>query len=192
MQPPFYYDSNKDKGIYDAMNKGISFSKGDWLFFLGAGDKLLENNTLYKVSICLSKKYDLIIGNIKYYSSDLTSPKKNLFISNFSKLLWIKSSAHHQSIFYKNNLFSSNIFNTNYKVLSDYDLNLKLLKDKVRVKKINICIANCDDSGISKQYNWSLYKEDIAVKTNNSSVFFKPLFYLIAVLKFSVKNIKFL
>lgn len=177
------------------MNKGIAYSKGDWLFFLGAGDKLIQKNVLSQVEISLSKSYDLVIGNITYEKdvSNSTSFKKSnkgLFKSHFSNLLWIKNTVHHQSVFYKKQIFYKNKFNINYKVLADYDLNLRLFKNKVKVKKNNICVASCDASGISKQYNWGLYKEGIVVKTNNSNIIFKPFFYLLAILKFCIKNTK--
>ena len=40
--------SEKDEGIYDAMNKGIGLAKGDWLYFMGSDDTLFENTTLEK------------------------------------------------------------------------------------------------------------------------------------------------
>ncbi len=40
--------SERDKGIYHAMNKGIEMAKGEWLYFLGSDDYILENSTLEK------------------------------------------------------------------------------------------------------------------------------------------------
>ena len=68
--------SEKDNGIYDAMNKGIKMSKGEFIFFLNAGDILYDNNVLVKVSESMDNGYDIIYGdaifikdNKKYYKS---------------------------------------------------------------------------------------------------------------------------
>ncbi|MEJ7678571.1 MAG: glycosyltransferase [Segetibacter sp.] len=47
--PFIHYLSEKDNGIYYAMNKGISRSKGDWLYFLGSDDRLVNNEILSKI-----------------------------------------------------------------------------------------------------------------------------------------------
>ena len=46
LKAPFFYQSEADQGIYDAMNKGIKLSRGDWFYFLGTGDTLKEKHTL--------------------------------------------------------------------------------------------------------------------------------------------------
>ena len=185
LSKPFNYISESDKGIYDAMNKGIIKSKGEWLYFLGSGDLLTSNTILEKLTKELELKFDLIIGEINY---SLKTTSKN-FKSKWSFLLWIKNTTHHQSIFYNKTVFKEKLYNTEYKVLSDYDFNLSLYTKKSKVKTISTVIALCEPYGVSKNYNWSLYKEEIRLKTNNSVVFFKPFFTIIVLLKFLVRKI---
>ena len=57
--------SEPDKGIYDAMNKGINLARGEWINFMNCGDSFYENNTLQVISdtIINSKDINVIYGN---------------------------------------------------------------------------------------------------------------------------------
>ena len=114
----------------------------------------------------LQHKFDLIIGEISYCFKTIS---KN-FKSKWSSIMWVKNTVHHQSIFYNKTIFKENLYNTNYKILSDYDFNLSLFANKSKVKTVSTVIALCEPYGVSKNYNWSLYKEEILLKTNNSNL----------------------
>ncbi|HDY89306.1 MAG TPA: glycosyltransferase, partial [bacterium] len=58
-----YCISEPDKGIYDAMNKGIKIAKGDYINFLNAGDFYYENNVLSYLFDNLDKSVDLLYGD---------------------------------------------------------------------------------------------------------------------------------
>ena len=181
LEAPFFYLSEKDKGIYDAMNKGISLAKGEWLYFLGAGDLLDNENVLGVVSKNLNSKLDILYGNIRY---DTTK-----FISRFSSLLWIKNSLHHQSVFYNKKLFTKIKYEITYEVLADYDFNLDLYSKKIKAEKIDVMIANCDKEGISKEYNLSLYKAELKLKKAHVNAAFYPLLLLLVAFKFTVRKL---
>ena len=181
LEAPFFYLSEKDKGIYDAMNKGISLAKGEWLYFLGAGDLLDNENVLGVVSKNLNSKLDILYGNIRY---DTTK-----FISRFSSLLWIKNSLHHQSVFYNKKLFTKIKYEITYEVLADYDFNLDLYSKKIKAEKIDVMIANCDKEGVSKEYNLSLYKAELKLKRAHVNAAFYPLLLLLVAFKFTVRKL---
>ena len=193
LEKPFYWKSEKDNGIYDAMNKGILCAKGEWIYFIGADDQLFDNSTLSTINFKKHENYKIIYGAIKYeYSKNDSFLVKNndgVLSSSFTNLLWLKNSMHHQSIFYKKSIFENLNFNTNYQILADYDLNLQLFKKKVLAIKINKIIALCSTKGISKNYDWKLYKEEIKIKTTQTSIFFKPLFVVLGIIKFLIKKI---
>ena len=63
------YISEKDTGIYNAMNKGLRLAQGDYVMFLGAGDVFCDEHTLETVAQYL--KYDVIYGRIIYSSGPL-------------------------------------------------------------------------------------------------------------------------
>ena len=192
LEKPFHFISEKVNGIYDAMNKGISLSKGKWLYFLGADDTLKNSTVLEEVSKKLQSDVDVVSGKIQYQFSDSDSrqiQKNNgIFSSKWSTQIWIKNILHHQATFYQRNVFLNNQYNTNYQVLADYEFNLKMFKNKKKVKIISNNIAYCSSKGISKKYRWSMYKEEILFKTKATSIFLWPLFFMISLSKYISKK----
>ena len=193
LEKPFHYISENDNGIYNAMNKGIALSKGKWLYFLGADDILYDKAVLQEIAKELSGNSQLVLGSIQYDITKKTSKflqrNKEVFRTEWSKKMWIKNTVHHQAVLYRKELFLKNQFDESYQVLADYAFNLNLFRQKVQIKKIAIIIALCGDVGISKKHNWSLYKEEIRLKTAASSRFYWLLFVKIAILKYLFKKV---
>ena len=111
-------DNSLDVGIYDAMNRGYELSKGDFIIFLNAGDKLIANkkhliNTLKKFMktdiniICFPFKHELSGQSILRY------PK----LKNKDKL-----PTSHQAMFFSNLFLEKNKYSLDYKIASDFDL----------------------------------------------------------------------
>nr|WP_279309219.1 glycosyltransferase family 2 protein [Psychroserpens sp. SPM9] len=195
LQPPFYWTSEADNGIYDAMNKGIKKAKGQWLYFIGADDQLADDEVLTRVfENAIADAVELLIGSIKYdfKANDARLVKQNngVFVPKWSSKLWLKHTVHHQGLFYKHSLFKALQYDLNYKILSDYNLNLKLYNKQIQVKHLNTIVAICGTDGVSKTYTWKLYAEDLRLKTENSSVLLQPVFFVIVFLKFTLKKLK--
>lgn len=192
LSEPFYSLTEKDTGIYDAMNKGIELSKGEWIYFLGAGDKLSNNNILETIFSESTKNISLIAGSVKYVGKNkafIYSKKKKIKNASWNYLMWLRNGLHHQATFYKKSLFLNENYSTNYRILSDYLFNLKLFKKSIKLKKVNMIVAICSSSGVSKKGNWNLYKEEIELKTSLSHYILKPLFYTIAFLKYLIRKV---
>lgn len=193
LNTPYFWKSEPDNGIYDAMNKGIDVARGEWLYFLGCDDLLYDKNTLETV---FHQKIDdhssLLIGKVKYdfgpKDSLLIKKNKGTFQPSWSKKIWFKNTVHHQGVFYKRDLFRTQKYSLDYKILSDYDFNLKLFKRKINALIISQVIAISKTQGVSKNYNWKLYTEEINLKTKQSSIILKPLFYVLAVGKYILKK----
>lgn len=141
-----YWISEPDNGIYDAMNKGVKIATGNYLFFLGADDRILPNVVSNIFNDLLDNKPKLICGNI-IYESNLNKRVK----SNISKKIYLHNTIHHQSAFYHKELFSDFKYDLNYKITADYELNIIIfLKYRKDMKYINLDIADCNDDGISR------------------------------------------
>ncbi len=142
-----YFMSEKDKGIYDAMNKGIEVAKGDWFYFLGSDDVLFDNEVLSKIFERADiDQADFIYGDVKLKSNNQLYGGSRTFAS------LIEKNINHQAIFYKKDLFDSvGNYNRKYKVLADYDLNLRIFENEDILKNylpIPVCLFN-DKGGAS-------------------------------------------
>lgn len=142
--------SEPDKGIYDAMNKGINLAKGNWLYFLGSDDELYSNDILHKIAQIAKKTFKRVIyGNVEI-KGDAGWVKDGLIYDNEFDLkkLFTKNICH-QSIFYKKDLLDSYNYNIEYKICADYDLNLNLFS-KYKFEYVDIIIAKFYGGGKSK------------------------------------------
>ncbi|MEH6538135.1 MAG: glycosyltransferase [Psychroserpens sp.] len=192
LKPPFFWKTEKDEGVYDAMNKGIEQAQGSWLYFMGSDDQFFETNVLDSVfQKPIDKNIELIIGSIKYDCESKASRYLNkdhgVRKTKWSFNLWVTNSVHHQGVFYKRSVFNEMRYNLKYKILSDYDVNLKLFRKKKKAKMIDDVISFCGAEGLSKNYSWSMYKEEIQLKTTQSFILLKPVFYVLAMLKYLFK-----
>lgn len=121
----FYWISESDKGIYDAMNKGVAKANGDYLFFLGADDALYSKFTFWKVSQYFKQK------NIIYYGKVLLVPSRKIYGEKMNLRKICLKNINHQAIFYPRKVFEKYNYNTLYKVYADYHLNLLCFSDEI-------------------------------------------------------------
>lgn len=145
--------SEKDNGIYDAMNKGAQLANGDIIYFLNSGDYLYDDSTLEKV-IKPAKKipdWDILYGDILYYyengSKYYMGPKNNI-VEIMSRGI------NHQSILTRKSVFERcGYFDTKFKIFSDFDWLIRcLIKHEVKINKIELPITYYLRGGISDNY----------------------------------------
>ena len=114
-----YWVSEPDKGIYNAMNKGIKVSKGEYLYFLNSGDWLWEPDTLQSVfeAVDTLPKDCFVYGN--YYDRDglVYSPPEKLDLS-----LFLNSTLCHQAVFHPRTAFPEEGYDESLRNVSDWKL----------------------------------------------------------------------
>lgn len=145
--PYIKYISESDGGIYDAMNKGINLSQGNWLYFLGCDDKLYNDEVLQKIFSIIKEEpnLDVIYGNV------LSERFKGVYNGEYNNRKILHQNICHQAIFFSKNLFSEvGNFNLKYKAQADWDHNLKwFLDSKIERMYVDILIAYYADGGFS-------------------------------------------
>lgn len=145
-----YWISEPDKGIYDAMNKGIAASKADWLFFLGSDDVFYNDHVLSDIfGDALDKDYDFLYGDV--VGNDYKGRYDGPF--TFEKIL-IRNISH-QAIFYKRSIFSKiGNFDLRYRLHADWDLNIRCFADReMRIKYTDTVIAKFGTGGVSAAHD---------------------------------------
>lgn len=137
-----YWISQKDTGIPDALNKGIYVATGDWIYYLNSDDTFFDNNVLARI-FSKSQGADMLYGNVILKSSNL------LYDGIFDKRKLMIANICHQAQFFNKNIFTKlGVFDVSYKLLSDYDFNLRSFSDPlISIKYIDETIAVFDDSG---------------------------------------------
>lgn len=144
--PYIRWVSEKDYGIYDAMNKGIDLADGEWIYFLGSDDTLHDDSVLEKIlgstDIC---SYDLVYGNVLWGNTG------EVYGGEFSLFKLMLTNICQQAIFYKRGLFSKlGKFETRYKYCADYFFNIKCFNDTdVKIKYVDHVVARYSAEGAS-------------------------------------------
>jgi glycosyltransferase involved in cell wall biosynthesis len=159
---PVTFIHEKDKGVYDAMNKGISKAQGPWIYILGSDDVLAHENALAHL-IARGAHADIVFGNVENTNLSHQSTTKLHTPSFPNGMIW-KHTLHQQGVIYKRTLFQERAFNTDYKILGDYEFHFHLKNKNVTVEYVNETVAQCDANGLSKRYVWKLYQEEIRLK----------------------------
>jgi glycosyltransferase involved in cell wall biosynthesis len=145
--PHIHYISQKDSGVYQAMNTGIDLSKGEWLYFMGCDDTLHDENVLEKVSTRFDDSTQLLLGSIEVASIN-KSFIRHAIIS--WRRYWYCSMPH-QGSFYNRQLFKHYRYDETLQISSDYKLNLLLIENKVTYKVIDVIICKYSTTGKSAQ-----------------------------------------
>jgi putative colanic acid biosynthesis glycosyltransferase len=144
-----YWISEPDAGIYDAMNKGIEQAKGQWLYFLGADDRLMPG-VLNQVALALADKPDVLFGDVVFTNGARYSSK-------FSWKTILNNTVHHQGTFYKRSLFQNFRYDTTMKIMADYELNLLIYQNNRLIRKqFDQPVAVCAPNGASADRHLSL------------------------------------
>ncbi len=118
-----YWVSEPDKGIYDAMNKGVVVATGEWINFMNAGDIFTDGDVIDKLF-----HQNIIINRVGIVFGDTL-----VVFRNREKIVRFGDDTHHkimpschQSIFCRRNLLVSNPFDLRYKIAADYNFFFQL------------------------------------------------------------------
>ena len=156
--------SSTEKGVYAAMNVGVSKANGKWLYFLGSDDKLTNADvftSIFKQKI--DPATELILGKVKNINRT-SNYIPEVYSNTFSSMLYWRNTLHHQGVLYHKHIFERFLYNQQFPVLADYELNIKLYLEGVKAQHSNQLIAISNADGLSKQFSRMMYLEELALK----------------------------
>jgi glycosyltransferase involved in cell wall biosynthesis len=153
--------SEPDKGIYDAMNKGIALASGEWINFMNAGDQFYDFSTLKKiVSEIIKRKSDIIYGDFVAVNANFGS--QLLIKARSLDTIYRGNLYSHQSCFVKSEVLRDNLFDTRYKITADYNQMVSLFLQNKTFFYLPIPISIMLADGISYS-NVKTYKEQMKI-----------------------------
>lgn len=139
--------SEKDKGIYNAMNKGVSHATGDYVIFMNSGDCFFDDNVIKDV-FNSSSDADIIYGCTLCRTSNDRAWLRRPHALNVMETNHI-SAICHQSAFIKTSLMQSIGYDERLRILADYDFFCKCYRNGVSFQEVNKIISVYDFTGIS-------------------------------------------
>jgi putative colanic acid biosynthesis glycosyltransferase len=160
-----------DKGIYDAMNKGVALSKGQWVVFFGTGDLPTEDGFAELIRILEEEeKEEGPDTEVLAFGVHLLPPRES-GVPEFYQPVWNASlkwrnTLHHQGAIYSRTVLRNEPYDLRFKVLADYHLNLKLWNQGARCMCFDTVISEVAPGGVSRKFTQSLYLEERALKRN--------------------------
>ena len=163
-----YWISEPDGGIYDAMNKAVSASKGEWIIFMNAGDSFSSESTVKEVFSKYPENADMIYGGhqIKYDNGYLRLHKPGKLES-----IWKGLPFSHQSLFTKTALMKRFPFNKENRLGADFEFIYKAYIKGCRITEVNLVVATTQARGVSDTERKQAIKTLWRVSTSVSNRF---------------------
>lgn len=181
--------SEKDKGIYDAWNKGVLMSNGNWITFIGADDILVDDALLTYAEFLKDKDNDL-----EYVCSKLTMINNNKEPVRVKGCPWVweefrivnhlahPGSLHNRKLFEKYGLFD-----IEYKITGDYELLLRAGKNLKTAFSNNITVL-MSEGGTSGGYKALKEHKRAVINTGKVKKSTANYYYVVFRVKLAVKN----
>lgn len=178
---PIILISEKDDGIYDAMNKGSKVASGDYLNFMNAGDYFFSDNTISAVVPHLYSGEGIVYGDteIRYDNFKIIASSKD------PQNLW-RGPINHQSTFISRPVMTKYGYNIKNKIVADFEFFLNAYYNGETIKKINVVIASFANNGISQSEDKQVvsdclrtvkqFKKGLRVELHYKVLSLKPLF----------------
>jgi len=135
--------SEKDSGIYNAMNKGLKYVNGDYVVFMNAGDCFAHREVL---SLINNYEGDILLGG-ETYGGQLRIVKNQMSLYDILSI-----GINHQAVYYRKEIIQKYGFDESYKLIADLKSVVEpLVKDKVSITSIPEILAICEGGGVSKK-----------------------------------------
>ena len=187
---PAKWVSESDKGIYDAMNKGIKMAKGKYLIFMNSGDSFASDEVLEKTMNAIKCNVfpDFIYGD----SIDISEKNQEFYrqAKNYNKN-WMGMITQHQAMFFKNKNNDNKSYSLSYPLSGDYAFISEILSKlkEEDILRLDFPICKFSMGGANEEFRFKAIKEDYLIRKRiiklspvSNSIFFS-LHFIHALIK---------
>jgi glycosyltransferase involved in cell wall biosynthesis len=176
--------SESDGGVYYAMNKALDLAHGDWIIFLGCDDTLYSKKTIMNVAKKIKNEKIIYYGKV-VHKSDYRSHE-----GRWSRLYLQFRNICHQAIFYPKCVYKSELYTIKYKILADYEYNIRVF-NKNKFKYINEIVSVYNTTGLSARIaDVDFIRDKERIIQENYSKFGFVLYKLLSIMRKYYKRIK--
>lgn len=151
-----YYISEPDKGIYNAMNKGILKANGNYLLFINSGDWLAGDDVLSRV-FSINRTSDILYGHFNYITGDYKRVRKACVPDELTLSYFFGNSVCHPASFIARKLFEAGLYDESYKIAADKKFFIEnIVLKNCSVERLDLVISNFNTDGISSNPKFNL------------------------------------
>jgi len=161
--------SERDHGIYDAMNKGLDMSRGDYVCFLNAGDFLPDEHTLENIAECALSSgqlpavvygdTDIVDNDYRFLRHRRLSPPQKLTWRSFSNGMLVC----HQAFYALGEIARTTAYDTRYRFSADVDWCIRVMREADRLQlplcNIGMVVANYTEEGTTTRHHRESLRE---------------------------------
>lgn len=161
-----YFISEKDHGLYDAINKGISLAKGDIIGMLNSDDVFFDSTSVSTIVKNFDSNTDAVYADLVYVRRDnlalITRPfKSNLFSK---KLVRFGFCVAHPTFYVRSELYKNNaLYDLDYKIAGDFELIIRYLMNGMKTKYIPTYLVKMREGGLSSGSLLTRIKQNIEI-----------------------------
>jgi glycosyltransferase involved in cell wall biosynthesis len=186
-----YWISEKDSGIYDAMNKGIDLANGDWINFMNGGDLFYNNESIEKIVYGMKDKENIYFGRgvVVSEKGSWIRPKQEIVSNNEIENFLKKETPIHQAVFFPKSFYKSEKFDLKYKILADDEHHMRAYKQRKYVF-IDVIVCKFILGGVSSSF--SRYKDVLQMSKETYSIGKKHNLLLKSFKRILIYHIKYL
>jgi len=182
-----HYISEPDKGLYDAMNKGLKSASGDYVWFINAGDTLYSNTTVQEIVNKLDKES---LPDIIYGETQIADPQGNQLgmrrLKAPEKLSWksfrMGMLVCHQSFLVKRTI--AEFYDLQYRFTADFDWCIRCMKKADTVFNTHLILSRFLEAGISAANRKEALKERYRIMCNHYGKIFTQIRHIWFALRF--------
>lgn len=181
-----YWVSEKDKGIYDALNKGLKVASGEYIAILNADDYFVEDFIESSLALIIGSQTDYCISNVKFINKDSIIKPIYPLVENY--IYQEMPYPHVGALISKKAYDNVGLFDTRFKIAGDHDMALRIHLAGYKCSYLNKVTAQLEEGGVSSSSMSNKESKLVAIK-NGKNKYKAYMTYLYQLLKVKIYHL---